>query len=277
MECFMPLSDLFSSSLLNEQYVFFDVETTGLSPLEKDRVIEIAMVKTKNGSIVDKLEYMFNPDRGIPESASKVNNISDEMVKDAPKFSYDIAKEILNFIKDHILVAHSAAFDLGFLAYEIGRTTLWFEKWSAIDTLKLARAIHPNLQKHRLSSLMEYYSIEPKGAFHRAINDTIGLQKLFFAMLNEASISTKSIEYLVKNYGFKAKVMPRDIPAFIREPLICQDEIQTKYKNRNNDILNLNLKLLSPVWNDNHWYILAKNLNNNEIYTLLPSSFIDKS
>jgi len=270
----MPLSDLFSSSLLNESYIFFDVETTGLSPLEKDRVLEIAMVKTKNGVIVDKLEYMFNPGRDIPESASKVNNIYYEMVKDAPKFSYDIAKEIIDFVKDHILVAHSATFDLNFLSYEIALNGLWFEKWSAIDTIKLAKAVNPSLPRYKLSYLMEFYSVKSKGPLHRAINDTIGLQEIFFAMINEASISTKSIEYLVKNYGFTGKVMPRNIPAFIREPLICQEEIHTKYKNRQNNTLSLNLKLLAPVWISGSWYIVAENLDNNEIYTLSPLNFI---
>ena len=272
----MPLSDLFASGLLNEPYIFFDVETTGLYPLENDRIIEIAMVKTKNGVVVDKLEYLFNPCRDIPESASKVNNISDDMVKDAPKFSYDIAKEILSFIKDHTLVAHNASFDLNFLSYEIGRTTLWFEKWSAIDTLKLAKTINPNLPKYKLSYMMQFYSVEAKGTLHRAINDTIGLQELFFAMLNEPSISTKSVEHLIKNYGFTGKVMPHDIPSFIREPLICQEEIHTKYKSRNNNILDLNLKLLAPIWHNKSWFILARDLDKDNICILNPSNFINE-
>ncbi len=271
----MPLSDLFSSNLLNEPYVFFDVETTGLYPLDKDRVIELAMVKTKNGVIVDKFECLFNPERAIPEGASRINNISDEMVKDAPKFCSDIARKILDFTKDHILVAHNAAFDLDFLGYEIGLTGLWFERWCAIDSLQLAKAALPTLSKHRLSSLLSHYSIEPKGDLHRAINDTIGLQEMFFSLLNEASVSTKSIDHLVKNYGFTGKVMPRDIPAFIREALIGKEEIRAKYKNRSNDIITLNIKLLAPIWIDKHWYILARNLDNGEAYTLLPSSFIN--
>ena len=108
-------------NLLNPSEVWFsflDVETTGLDPAGGDKVCEIAIVKTLNGEIVDQFVTLVNPGMAIPPRAVSIHGITDSMVRKAPFFRH-IAGEVLDFLKDSVIVAHNAAFDLGFLEAEL--------------------------------------------------------------------------------------------------------------------------------------------------------------
>ena len=94
-------------------YVLYDLETTGTSSTY-DEVIEISAVKVKN-SVVDEFSELVNPGRSIPMAASIVNNISDEMVSDAPLFE-EVLPRFLSFIGEDVLVGHNInSFDMKFL------------------------------------------------------------------------------------------------------------------------------------------------------------------
>ena len=99
--------------------IILDTETTGLSPLEGDRIIEIACIETK-GLIPTKKRFhiLLNPEKKISEDAFKVHGYSNEFLKDKKKFK-EIADEFLNFIKEKDLIIHNAPFDLGFLNHEL--------------------------------------------------------------------------------------------------------------------------------------------------------------
>lgn len=270
----MSIFSLFSQSIIKESFTFFDVETTGLYPLSGDRVIEIAMIKTKNGEKVDTLELLINPGFPISQEVTRINNISDEMVKDAPIFSEELADKILKFIDGTVLVAHNAPFDIGFLSAEFARLGIIFEGWSAIDTLKISREIL-QIQKHRLENLVRHYGIVASGDFHRALFDTECLMKVFFNLMEEEYFNGKNIETVVKKFGIIGQNIYRSISARIREAIIDKMDISCKYKKRDGNIVEFSFKPLAPVWAYNKWYIMAQNGTDNKILSLNNDSFVE--
>jgi len=261
----MSIFSLFSQSLVKEDYIFFDVETTGLNPFMQDKIVEIAMIKTSKGNIVDSLTSMINPGVPIPNEVSQINNITDNMVKDAPALDKKFGEKIVAFIGENILVAHNAGFDLGFLSAELARCGIVFERWRAIDTLKIAKTIFPG-QKNKLEAIMRRYNIMPEGDLHRALIDTDGLRKIFFEFLEEAEIRNKSLDEIIKEFGFTGFNIHKFIPGQIREAIIENKNISGKYKKRDGSTVNLNIIPVAPVWSDNKWFLLSRDsLSNNEI------------
>ena len=98
---------------LDDDYVVFDIETTGFSP-EKNNIIEIGAVKVTNGEIVDRFSEFVNPEVPIPFEIEKLTSINDEMVKDAETIE-TLLPRFLEFIGDAALVAHNANFDVSFI------------------------------------------------------------------------------------------------------------------------------------------------------------------
>src|ERR1700743_60170 len=100
------------------EFVIFDVETTGLSHLDGDRIVEIAAVKVKSGQVVDKFYSLVNPKRSMPSQATLVNNITDEMLISAP-VAADVLPQMIHFIGGACVAGHNVKFDLNFLCYEL--------------------------------------------------------------------------------------------------------------------------------------------------------------
>jgi DNA polymerase-3 subunit epsilon len=103
-----------------QRVILLDTETTGLSPAEGHRILEIGCVEMVNLRITGKRRWYVNPERDIPAESFAIHGISEEMVADAPRFA-DIAAEFLAFIADDTLVIHNAEFDLRFLNAELSR------------------------------------------------------------------------------------------------------------------------------------------------------------
>ncbi|MFA5250909.1 MAG: DUF3820 family protein [Parachlamydiales bacterium] len=173
--------------------IFYDTETTGLFS-ENDRIIEIAALDLYNNRSFEKL---INPERPIPQEASSIHHITDEMVKNAPVFA-DVGQEFLEFCqKDCVLIAHNNdAFDLPFLKAEFKRSGLVEPKWPTLDSLKWARKYRPDLPRHSLQYLREIYQI-PENQAHRALNDVLILKEVFLRLIDDLSIE-QAIE-LLKN------------------------------------------------------------------------------
>ncbi len=157
-------------------FVAFDVETTGLSAA-KHRVIEIAAVKVQEGRIVARQAWLINPGRPIPPGATRVHGLTDRDVAEAPSFR-EVYPEFLAFVKDTILVAHNAPFDVRFMAHEIHRNALSFPSQPVLDNLQLARTWFPELESHRLKALAEHLEIT-LGRHHRALDDSVTLAHVF--------------------------------------------------------------------------------------------------
>lgn len=158
-------------------YVVFDLETTGISTTD-DEVVEISAVKVKDGEVTDEFTTLVNPGRHIPEQASAVNGITDEMVADSPCFDEALA-DFLEFAGDMILVGHNIhSFDLKFLYRDAKK--FWGKdiENDYVDTLSLSRECHPELSHHKLVDMAEHYGISSEGA-HRALNDCRMNQKVY--------------------------------------------------------------------------------------------------
>lgn len=162
-----------------KDYVVFDLETTGLSPIADD-IIELSGLKVENGKVVKKFSSLVNPGRPIPYGATAVNGITDDMVKDAPSIAR-VLEEFLAFAGENVLVGHNIhSFDMKFLyiaAEKLGKEVAN----DYIDTLYLARKCLPQLAHHRLVDLAAHFQFSTEGA-HRALNDCIMNQKCYEAM-----------------------------------------------------------------------------------------------
>lgn len=164
-------------------YVLFDLETTGIS-CNSDDVIEISAVKVRQGTIVDSFSTLVNPGRPIPYGASQVNNITDDMVKDAPTME-EILPEFLKFFGDDVLVGHNIErFDLKFLVRDCQTRFGKVPGNDYVDTLRFARCRLAGLPSYRLTALAEHYSLSTFGA-HRALNDCKMNQQVFELLARE--------------------------------------------------------------------------------------------
>jgi len=100
--------------------IFLDTETTGLSAENGDRIIEIGCVELLNRKLTgNNLHFYVNPERDSHEDALKVHGISNEFLKDKPKFA-DIAEQLLAYVQDAEIIIHNAPFDIGFFEQRVG-------------------------------------------------------------------------------------------------------------------------------------------------------------
>lgn len=150
-------------------YVVFDLETTGVN-IHRDTIIEISAVKVENGRVAGEFTSLVNPHRHIPEGASAINHITDDMVKDAPDLK-EAVSAFLDFAGDSVLVGHNIHnFDINFI-YDAAWELLGKEIGNDyVDTLFLARKCLPQLEHHTLRDVSSYFGIDTEGA-HRALQD----------------------------------------------------------------------------------------------------------
>ena len=140
--------------------IVFDTETTGLNPAAGDRVVEIGCVEIHNRIETGRhFHAYFNPEREIPSEAEAVHGLTAIFLSDKPRFAEKV-EELLDFIEDSPLVAHNAAFDFGFLNFELelcGKPSVCMSRM--VDTLGLARSKHPGA-KHSLDALCIRFGID---------------------------------------------------------------------------------------------------------------------
>ena len=127
--------------------VVLDTETTGLSTAQGHRIIEIGCIEMVNRRLTGREFHRFlNPDRDIDEGAEAVHGISREQLETEPRFP-EVVDEFLDFVRDAELVIHNAEFDVGFIEHELRLmkhpSPKMAEHCSVLDTLTLAREIHP--------------------------------------------------------------------------------------------------------------------------------------
>ncbi|MBW5444535.1 PolC-type DNA polymerase III [Cohnella sp. CFH 77786] len=170
-------------SLPDATYVVFDIETTGLS-VTANKIIELAGVKMKDGQEIGRFETFINPHEPIPYNIQQLTGIGDEMVKDAPELAPKL-REFLEFVQDSVLVAHNARFDIGFIQEACKQHGFPPVANSVLDTLELARFLHPTMKNHRLNTLADLYKVSLEN-HHRAIDDTIALGGILNGLIKDA-------------------------------------------------------------------------------------------
>ena len=166
-----------------EDFVAFDLETTGLSPRD-DRIIEIGAVKYLGGRKRDTFSCFINPKIRIPARITEITGIDDDMVKEAPTIE-EIIPGLLEFIGELPLMGHNIAFDYGFVCQKAANMKIKY-RTQGIDTHRISRSILPQLESRSLESLCSYYSIveEPR---HRAFSDAVAAARLYERLYNEAT------------------------------------------------------------------------------------------
>lgn len=191
-------TDLFGAQQEKEAYVFFDFETTGLE-VGTDRVIEFGAMKVDKDGTESFFQALVNPKIDIPKHITKITGISTAMVS---KSSYieDVLPDFLSFIKDAILVAHHAEFDVGWLLDACRKQQLSIsDNTGVICTLNWAKKLKES--RCSLGILSKKYNITNQSA-HRALADAIATKHLFFEFKKNTSttVPRKTIsDYNVKN------------------------------------------------------------------------------
>ncbi len=167
----------------NTPFVFFDLETTGLSPYWGHEICEFGAVRTVGNKSDKSYSVLIHPGRPIPPEIFSINGITDEMVKDSPRFD-EVYSSIMEYFGDAVLVAHNAHFDVKFLACT-------FQKYGyaplnnlILDSVRISRKMHPELPSHSLMSLKAEFGIHVDRN-HRALDDSLALATIFNRYLTE--------------------------------------------------------------------------------------------
>jgi len=165
--------------------IVLDTETTGLSAEGGDRIIELGCVELYARKLTgNNLHFYFNPERDSHEDALKVHGISNEFLRDKPKFA-QLADEILAYVQDAEIIIHNAAFDIGFLNKEferVGKPPFKSHVSGVIDTLVMAKEMFPG-KRNSLDALCDRLEVDNSGrTLHGALLDAELLADVYINM-----------------------------------------------------------------------------------------------
>jgi len=184
--------------LLNEEYVVFDTETTGFY-VGSDQMIEIGAVKIKRGEITDRFDEFIDPHRPLPSKITELTCITDEMLAGHDD-EETVTKRFLAWTGDLPMVAHNAKFDIGFINAACSKYNLGEFTNTVLDTMSMARMLHPEWPNHKLTTLVRRYKIEwDEDAHHRADYDAEGTAHAFYKMCEE--LDARNIETTTKLFN----------------------------------------------------------------------------
>jgi DNA polymerase III epsilon subunit family exonuclease len=199
---------------MSQDFVAIDVETTGLKAA-KSNVLQLGMVFFKDMKVVDRKNYFFNPGVSIPENITKINRITNDMVKYSPFFA-DICEEISDLFEDTGVVGHNITFDLDMLGAEFKRVGgYYFEPDIIFCTMKLTDDPYGYYTEYddfddrrepwkKLSAAANHYNVKIEGDFHDALVDAEVAGKLFIEIhreeLKDIDFKIDSLKYRLKQY-----------------------------------------------------------------------------
>ena len=170
---------------MTARQIVLDTETTGLNARLGDRVIEIGCIELVNRRPTDNHFHRYlNPEHAIDEGASKVHGMTLEDLADKPRFA-EIAGEFVEYLRGAELIIHNASFDVEFLDSELalaGLGKLASHCAGVVDTLAMARELHPG-KRNNLDALCERYAVDhSKRTLHGALLDATLLSEVYLAM-----------------------------------------------------------------------------------------------
>lgn len=165
------------------RHVALDVETTGLSPRNGHRVIEIGAVAIEGGRITEEFESLVNVERKISSKVQRIHGISNEMLVNQPRFE-EIFPQLRSFLKNSIIVAHNARFDMDFLRREAGRLSLILKN-RFVCTMEMSRKYYPGLPDYKLDTVYRHVfgEIPEDIQRHRALDDAWMAARIWMEML----------------------------------------------------------------------------------------------
>lgn len=214
-------------------YVAFDLETTGLSE-ERDSIIEIGAVKVRDGKVTDRFMEFLKPAEEISPMITQITGITNEMVAHA-RNTKEVIDDFMGFCGEEVLLGHNILFDYKFMKRYACKYQHSFER-RGIDTLKIARKVHKDLESRSLEALCAHYQIKNDAA-HRAYHDALATAKLyhclghyfeekepnlfvpeplFYQPRKEQPATEKQKRYLEKLCGWHRIAVPEDLEAMTR-------------------------------------------------------------
>lgn len=217
--------------------IVLDTETTGLSPQDGHRVIEVGCVELLNRRFTgNNFHTYINPGRAIDAGAMRVHGISNEFLKDKPRFEMMIDR-FIEYIRGAELIIHNASFDVGFLNSEfkwVGAQYQTIEKHSSVlDTLSVARRLHPG-QKNSLDALCKRYNVNNANRqLHGALLDAELLAHVYLAMtggqVTMFGESSKSVAQLAETDSILPSSRSHNLPVISasEEELLAHKEFLT--------------------------------------------------
>jgi DNA polymerase III subunit epsilon len=206
--------------------IVLDTETTGLDPLDGDRLVEIGCIELVNRFPTGKTFHgYFNPERDMPEQAFKIHGLTIDFLKDKPLFGHR-AEELVSFLGEAQLVAHNAMFDLAFLNAELeraGQPTVSRER--VVDTLLLARRKHPGAP-NRLDDLCSRYAVDnSRRTKHGALLDAELLAEVYVELIGARQAQFVLSQSVLPAQGAGEIVVLRERPVPLA-PRLTADEYE---------------------------------------------------
>ncbi len=168
-----------------QRHVILDVETTGLSPGNGDRVIEVGAVVIEAGIALAEFHSLVFVRKPIPKLVQRIHGITNEMLVGKPE-PEEVFPRFREFIGNSILVAHNAQFDIRFLQHELGRLGLGLNN-RYLCTLEMSRKIHPQLPNHKLGTVYRHLfgittaETQP----HRAVGDARMVARVWIELMRK--------------------------------------------------------------------------------------------
>lgn len=196
--------------------IVLDFETTGLSPNQGDRAIEIGAVKLENGTIVDRFQSLMNPGFRVSSFIESYTGITNNMLASAPSCD-SVMNDFADFIAGYNLVAHNASFDQRFLDAELHNISRGYLGNFGCSLL-LSRRLTQQAPSHKLGDLVQYHQIENDGVFHRALADAEVTASLWLVLLD-----TLKREYAIDNPSFELMTRISKTPKGAIDKLLKQE------------------------------------------------------
>lgn len=199
----------------NYSVVVLDFETTGLSPDNGDRAIEVGAVLVRDNRITDRFQSLMNPGIRVSGFIEQYTGITNKMLSGAPPVA-EVMARFAAFMDRHHLVAHNASFDRRFLDAELRRISLKRQQEFACSLL-LSRRLNPDAPSHSLETLVRYKKLATDGVFHRALADAEMTAHLWIGMVEELkknhSIASVPFEVMQR----LMKTTKRAVPDYLRK------------------------------------------------------------
>lgn len=207
--------------------IVFDTETTGLDPLQGDRLVEIGCIELVNRFPTGRTFHCyFNPERDMPEAAREIHGLSIDFLKDKPRFA-ERAEDIVAFLGDAQLVAHNAIFDLTFLNAELERAgRVAISRDRITDTLLLARRKHAGAP-NRLDDLCVRYAIDnSRRTKHGALLDAELLAEVYIELIGARQAQLILAQAKTPTLGVGTPILVRVRPLPLPERISSEDRAE---------------------------------------------------
>ena len=174
--------ELENRELAELSYTVFDLETTGLNPTEGDEIISVGAIRIVNGRLLqnERFEQLVDPRRSVPWTSVRIHGIHPEMLRGQPTIDA-VLPMFHDFVKDTILVAHNAAFDMRFLQLKEKQSGVRFVN-PVLDTLLLSAVVHPSHEDHNLEAITKRMGVRIL-ARHTAMGDAVATGEVFLKFL----------------------------------------------------------------------------------------------